>query len=99
MGDTPAPAISSEAIYKTADMFYGDNQKAANLLKNSSYVDDVIDSFSSLTEAQHVTSEAEKMLNKGGFVVKCWQFGGNHTPTDCETSNHETQSQNVKNFA
>ena len=42
MGDTPAPAISTEAMYKTADMFETDSPKVANLLKKSSYVDDLI---------------------------------------------------------
>ena len=38
-GDKPAPAISTEAVYKTAELFHEDN-----LLKNSSNVDDLIDS-------------------------------------------------------
>ena len=42
MGDTPAPAISIEAIYMTANMFESDGPKAAKLLKRSSYVDDLI---------------------------------------------------------
>ena len=42
MGDTPAPAISTEAIYMTANMFESDGPKAAKLLKRSSYVDDLI---------------------------------------------------------
>ena len=44
MGDTPAPAISTEAMYKTADMFETDSPKAANLLNRSSSVADLIDS-------------------------------------------------------
>ena len=44
MGDTPAPAISTEAVYKAADMFESESPKAANLLKRSSYVDDSISS-------------------------------------------------------
>ena len=74
MGDTPAPAIITEAIYKTADMFESDSPKAANLLKRSSYVDDLIDSEPSKSEALAVACETENVLAKGGFAVKCWQF-------------------------
>ena len=76
MGDSPAPAISTEAIYKTADLFQEDSQAAADLLKKSSYVDDLIDSFPSKEDAVKVASEAEAMLAKAGFKVKCWQFSG-----------------------
>lgn len=80
MGDTPAPAISTEAVYKTADMFEADSPKAANLLKRSSYVDDLIDSQPSPPEALKIARETEDMLGKGGFVVKCWQFSGEPSP-------------------
>ena len=80
MGDTPAPAISTEAMYKTADMFETDSPKAANLLKRSSYVDDLIDSQPSTAEALKIARETEDMLAKGGFVVKCWQFTGESSP-------------------
>ena len=74
MGDTPAPAISTEAIYKTAGIFESDIPKAANLLKRSSYVDDLIDSEPSKSEALEVARETENVHAKGGFAVKCWQF-------------------------
>lgn len=74
MGDTTAPAISTEGIYKTADMFESDSPKAANLLKRSSYVDDLIDSEPSKSEALEVARETENVLAKRGFAVKCWQF-------------------------
>ena len=72
MGDTPAPAFSTEAIYKTADMFESDSPKAAKLLKRSSYVDDLIDSEPTKSEALEVARKTENMLAKGGFTAKCW---------------------------
>lgn len=57
MGDTPAPAISTEAVYKTADLFESDSSKAANLLKRSSYVDDLIDSQPSMPVALKIACE------------------------------------------
>ena len=80
MGDTLAPAISTEAVYKTADMFETESPKAANLLKRSSYVDDLIDSQPSTPEAWKNARKTEDMLAKGGFVVNCWQFTGESSP-------------------
>ena len=61
-----APAISTEAVYKTADMFETESPKAANLLKRSSYVDDLIESQPSTLEAVKIAHETEDMLAKGG---------------------------------
>ena len=64
MADTPAPAISTEAIYQTADMFESDSPKAANLLKRSSYVDDIIGSQPRKSEAIQGSREKKKIKNK-----------------------------------
>ena len=60
MADTPAPAISTKAIYQTADMFESDSPKAANLLKRSSYVDDIIGSQPRKSEAIQGSREKKK---------------------------------------
>ncbi|CAB3984060.1 Hypothetical predicted protein [Paramuricea clavata] len=74
------PAISTEAVYKTAELYQEDSPQAANLLKHSSYVDDLIDSRLSKPDALTIAKEAEDILAKGGFVVKCWQFSGETQP-------------------
>lgn len=71
MGDTPAPAISTEAMYKTVELFQEDSPSAANLLKHSSYVDNLIDSRESNYKALTIAKEAHEMLAKEGFSVKC----------------------------
>ena len=76
MGDLPAPAISTEAVYKTANLFKDESPEAAEMLKKSSYVDDLIDSRPNKSEAMKLARDAENMLAKGGFTVKCWQFSG-----------------------
>ena len=70
MGDSPAPAISTEAVYKTANLFKEDSPEAAELLKTSSYVDDLIDSRCNKPDALKLAHDAENMLAKGGFKVK-----------------------------
>ena len=92
MGDILVPAISTEAIYKTADMFQIDSPKAANLLKTSSYVDILIDSLPSKCEAIEGSRETENMFVKGGFTVKCWQFSqesGTRTGNELSSKNDE----------
>ena len=76
MGDSPAPAISTEAVYKTANLFKDESPEAAEMLKKSSYVDDLIDSRLNKSEAMKLAYDAKNMLAKGGFTVKCWQFSG-----------------------
>ena len=76
MGDTPAPAICTEALYKTAEKFVDDCPRAAQLIVKSTYVDDVVDSFVTKDEASHTVQMAEKILGKGGFEIKCWLFSG-----------------------
>ena len=75
-GDRPSPAISSEAIYKTAEKFQTDSPEAAQLLLKSTYVDDMIDSFKDKACTLKIAGETESMLLKGGFKVKCWQISG-----------------------
>lgn len=75
-GDVCAPAISSEAIYQTANKFENISPAAAMLLKKSSYVDDLIDSFKKKEEALQVAKDTEEILQKGGFKVKVWQLSG-----------------------
>jgi len=90
MGDTPAPAICTEALYKTAKKFADDCPRAAQLIVKSTYVDDVIDSFVSKDEASHIVQMAEQILSKGGFEIKCWLFSG-----ESETDSQLKGSENV----
>ncbi|CAB4040336.1 Hypothetical predicted protein [Paramuricea clavata] len=78
MDDTPALAISTEVVYKTAELYREGSPQTANLLNHSSYVDDLIDSRPSKPDALKIAKESEDILAKGGFAVKCWQFS-------CET--------------
>jgi len=76
MGDTPAPAICTEALYKTAEKFGAEFPRAALMITNSTYVDDVVDSFSDRETAEEVVQKTEQILDKGGFRIKCWLFSG-----------------------
>ena len=58
------------ALYKIADRFQNDFPDAAKTIKESSYVDDILDSVKSKTEANHKISNINTVLEKGGFSVK-----------------------------
>ena len=73
MGDRPAPAIATEALFKTAEMFRDEYPRAAEFILGSSYVDDLIDSVPTPQEAVELAQETEYVLAQGGFRVKCWQ--------------------------
>ena len=76
MGDKPAGAIAVEAKDMTAERFRHLSPRAADIIVNSSYVDDIVDSVPSLPEARQLTEDMGSILEKGGFSVKEWKFGG-----------------------
>ncbi len=69
MGDKPAPAISTEAVYKTVELFREDSPPAADVIKYSSYVDDLIDSRPSKPDALKIAKETKEILAKGRFSI------------------------------
>ena len=81
MGDKLDGTISIEAKDRTAELFRHINPQAADLIIESSYVDDIVDSVPSLEVAKKVTHDADLILSKGGFKVKGWLFGGDDVPT------------------
>ena len=76
MGDRPASAISTEAIYLTADLFRPQFPKVADMLRCSTYVDDIIDSFDSVSEAVDISLDTSKVLKLAGFTIKHWLRSG-----------------------
>lgn len=80
MGDKPAGAIAIEAKDMTADLFRECHPKAAKFIKESAYVDDLIDSVESLECARDLAQGTDSILGKGGFKVKGWSFGGKGVP-------------------
>ena len=80
MGDRPAGAISTEALYQTALLFQEEYPDVAVLLKRNSYVDDIVDSLDTKTEALKLAEDTNRVLNKAGFEVKHWHIGGEQLP-------------------
>ena len=76
MGDKPAGAIAIEAKDRTADLFRHVHPKASDFIKDSSYVDDLVDSFDNVSTARDIAKGADEILAKGGFHIKDWMYGG-----------------------
>ena len=76
MGDRPAGAIATEALYKTADMWKKEYPEVYNLVKTGSYVDDLMSSVKTMEIAKSLSSNTEKVLARGNFKVKFWTYSG-----------------------
>ena len=71
-GDRPAPAMAQTALRKTADEAKEVFPKAAKVLKENTYMDDICDSVCTEEEEQEVTKSIDAVLETGGFKVKGW---------------------------
>ena len=72
MGDRPAAAISSEAIKKTAELFQDEYPRVSDLLRDNSYVDDIIDSFPSRDIAETTAKERSDERRVGKECRSRW---------------------------
>ena len=72
-GDKPAPAMAQVALRKTAEEGESESPRAAQVIRDNSYMDDILDSVSTNQEARELTTAIDCILEKGGFEVKGWQ--------------------------
>ena len=71
-GDKPAPAMAQTALRKTAEESKITHPKAAEVITENTYMDDICDSVDTVREAKEQTKDIDTVLEKGGFRVKCW---------------------------
>ena len=81
MGDRPASAIATEAMYQTAERERLAKPKAAEFIQRSAYVDDLIGSTHDITAAKSLAEDVQQVLDRGGFRIKEWTFTGDDRPT------------------
>ncbi|XP_063960332.1 uncharacterized protein LOC129280086 [Lytechinus pictus] len=79
-GDKPSPAMAQIALRKTAEVAEKESPKAAQILKESTYMDDICFSTPTEEEAIQLTDEIDKALGDGGFNVKGWVSNKNIRP-------------------
>ena len=80
MGDRPAGAISTEALYKTAELFKERYPDVYKLLLSSTYVDDIIDSVPDFESALSLARNTNSVLSEAGFKTKHWQISKESAP-------------------
>ena len=69
-GDRPAATIASIAVKKTAELYKDDNPKAAQIIIEDSYVDDIATGDENHGMVDAIQEGIEKILEKAGFKVK-----------------------------
>ena len=69
-GDKPSGTIATIALRKTAEMGQEQYPEAAKIIKDNTYVDDIIESVRDNRKARDVTIDIEKFIDNGGFKVK-----------------------------
>ena len=71
-GDKPGGSITTVAMHKTAEMSADSHPQECEVIKNDSYVDDILSSVSEEAEVLKLTTGIDECLKKGNFVVKHW---------------------------
>lgn len=87
-GDRPSGAIAVMALRYTAEMSAENFPHVAELIKENTYMDDVIKSVHTFPEAFAVISDTETVLREGNFHIKHWTISGDgHSPSNMNVLN------------
>ena len=76
-GDRPSGTITTVALRKTAEMEHVKYPQEGKIIKDNTYMDDIIESVGDRKRAETVTQNIEKLVDIGGFKIKCWTNSGN----------------------
>lgn len=81
-GDRPSGIISITALRKTAEMFKTKYPETVDMIMGDSYVDDILHSCETMSEAVGKINATEEILKAGGFHIKHWVISGHHSITE-----------------
>ena len=76
-GDRPSGTITTVALRKTAEMEHVKYPQEGKIIKDNTYMNDIIESVGDRKRAESVTQNIEKLVDIGGFKIKCWTNSGN----------------------
>ena len=76
MGDRPSGAIATFALRKTAQMGSQSFPEEAEIVQDSSYVDDIVGSVNSTEDGHRICSNISKLIEPGNFTIKHWLKSG-----------------------
>ena len=83
-GDKPSGGIATVALRKTAEFGQNEFPEATKIIKENSYMDDIIDSVNDKENAVNITKQIEDILDKGGSKMKDWIYSKDPVTTDEE---------------
>ena len=72
--DKPSGSIATVVLRKTEEMGQSDHPEATKIIKENSYMDDIIDSVNNKEKALQLTKKIGILLKKGGFDMKEWIY-------------------------
>ena len=68
--------IATVALRKTAEMAQEKYPQEAKIIRDNTYMDDIIESVGDRERAESVTRNIEKLVDIGGFKIKGWTISG-----------------------
>ena len=71
-GDRPSGAIPTSAMRMTANLYEEEYLDAAKLVRDGSYVDNLLGSVDRYPEATRLMQDTQQLLQQGGFQIKHW---------------------------
>ena len=74
MGDRPSPTIAQAALRKTAERESATYPEESTIVKDNTYMDDILGSVETEKERQLVTKNIESMIGTAGFLIKKWTY-------------------------
>ena len=75
-GDRPSGTIATVALRKTAEMAQEKYPQEAKIIRDNTYMDDIIESVGDRRRDESVTRNIEKLVDIGGFKIKGWTISG-----------------------
>ena len=74
--DKPSAAIALTALRKTADIGERISIKAKDVIKDDSYIDNIITTADTIGDAKKLCKDIDGILDLGGFKIKEWVVAG-----------------------
>ncbi|XP_066016134.1 uncharacterized protein [Pocillopora verrucosa] len=71
-GATSSPSVVNLCLKKTAEMDGGQNSEVASVINRNMYVDDLMKSTETVTDAIVLANKVREQLSKGGFHLTKW---------------------------
>jgi len=75
-GERPSGTIATVALRKMAEIVQEKYTQEAKIIRDNTYMDDIIESVGDRERAESVTRNIEKLGDIGGFKIKGWTISG-----------------------